>query len=242
MIERTMLTAGVAAALGAICLHLYLARFEAEAVGGPPQALVALTRDISPGEVITRASLTLRAIPERYVEERHIAGSELERIVGARASTLLRGGSNLLWTDLDVMEAGRSLSSLVRTGMRAFSMPGGAASFDGLLRPGDRVDVLLTLSDEQPIRTATLLQNLLVLTVGSDLGSAEDAHGSTPRAGEGATLSVTPAQAEVLAKAEGQGRLRLSLRNPQDLVTDVLPSGIASAPESSTILELSHAR
>lgn len=241
MAQKAIVVAGVAAALGAGALHLYLARFEAEATGGAPQPVVMVARDLGLGEVITEGALSLHELPEQYVEERHIAASDMARVVGTRATAAVRSGASLLWSDLDVMQGGRTLSSLVRSGMRAFSLSDGAASFDGLLRPGDRVDVLFTAREDDARSTRTLLQNVLVLTVGADLGTKSDGASGERRRGEGVTLSVTPAQAETLASTEGVGRLRLSLRNPEDLVTDLPPSPSAS-PTAQLDSELSRAR
>lgn len=233
MVRKQMWTACAAAGIGALSLHAYLARFEAEAAGGPPQRIVSLTRDLSPGEVVTQSALGERDLPEQYLEERHVAAADRERVMGLRATTLLRAGSSLLWTDLDVMQEGRSLSSLVSSGMRAFSVRDGASGFDGLLRPGDRVDVLFTARQEAQSHTQTLLENVLVLTVGGDLGRAGARATAESRVdGRSVTLSVSPEQAELLSQAEERGRLRLSLRNPEDLVTQSRPQRQAVAENS----------
>lgn len=244
MMHRAMVAAGVSAVLGAVALHLYLERFEAEAVGGPPQAMVMVARDLLRGEVITEAALTTHDLPEQYVEERHIAASDLSRVVGTRTTAAVPSGSSLLWSDLDVSQAGRTLSSLVRAGMRGFSLSAGATNFDGLLRPGDRVDVLFTSSsDGSDGASHTLLQNVLVLTVGADLGSAGKESEAEAREGNGVTLSVTQAQAERLASAEGQGRLVLVLRNPEDMLVDLQADEAAAKPSSDARdSERAHAR
>jgi len=205
------------ALLGGAALHLYLARYELEVAGGVPTPVVMATRDIALGDVITRSAIDVRELPERYIEERHVLLSDLERILGTRATAAVGSGSTLLWSDLDVSQEGRTLSGLVRTGMRAFTLPEREVSFDGLLRPGDRVDVLFTPSGGLS-GTVTLLQSALVLTVGNDLG--EDGVGRPRTAGQAGhvTLSVRSEQAQLLANSEARGTLRLALRNPQDLV------------------------
>jgi pilus assembly protein CpaB len=212
------------ALLGAGALHVYLGRYEQEVAGGAPQAVVVSTRDLELGEVLSRASLDFRDLPERYIEERHIAAEDLERVIGTRVTGAVRSGATLLWTDLDVAQEGRTLSGLVQSGMRAFTLPEGEVSFDGLLRPGDRADVLFTRADAD---TITLLQNVLVLTVGSDLGADVEPSTAHSASSGRVTLSVTLEQAQRLAQSEGRGALRLALRNPQDLVlADVpLPTG-----------------
>jgi pilus assembly protein CpaB len=207
------------AALGGVALHVYLARFELEAAGGAPRQVVSVTQDLALGETITRSAVTLRALPEQYVEQRHILADQLERVVGTRVTSQVASGTTLLWSDLDIMQSSRTLSGLVRAGMRAFTLPDRQVDFDGLLRPGDRVDLLFTAAGDTS-ETRTLLQNLLVLTVGSNLGQ-DDEHES--RRGS-VTLSVSIEQAQLIAHSVGRGTMRLALRNPQDLV---LADGVA---------------
>ena len=214
MKNKPLITGIVAAALGGLALHVYLARFELEAAGGAPRQVVTVTQDLGLGETITRSAVSLRALPERYVEERHILADQLERVVGTRVTSQVASGSTLLWSDLDIMQSSRTLSGLVRAGMRAFTLADRQVDFDGLLRPGDRVDLLFTASGDSA-ETRTLLQNVLVLTVGSDLGQ-EDEH-KTTRHGS-VTLSVSIEQAQVIAHGVGRGAMRLALRNTQDMV------------------------
>lgn len=228
MNRKAMLAALACAVLGASSLHLYLTRYEQEVAGGEPKAVVVATRDIALGDVITRAALDVRELPERYIEERHIQLDDLERVLGARATAAVASGASLLWSDLDVAQESRTLSGLVRTSMRAFTLPERDVSFDGLLRPGDRVDVLFTPAESMSA-TSTLLQNALVLTVGRDLGREDSDEDRAATDGSGrVTLSVTMEQAQRLAHSERRGNLRLALRNPQDLV---VAEGSASGAE-----------
>jgi pilus assembly protein CpaB len=189
--------------------------------GGATRSLVVVTRDLAPGELIQRAALDFRDLPEAYVEDRHIAAEDVERLIGMRATTPVVGGASLLWTDLDAGRPGRTLSGLVQVGMRALSLP--ELGFDGLLRPGDRADVLFTprvpedgSPDDQP--TVTLLENVLVLGVGRELGTevGRPAREAAAEAGR-VTLSVSPREAQRIAHTQGRGTLRLSLRNPHDV-------------------------
>ncbi len=205
--------AAVAAIAGALSFHFYLRRFELEMAGGIPRAVVMATQDLALGEVITRGALDVKELPESYVEERHISGDDLERVLGARVTSAIQGGGALLWSDLDTMQDGRTLSGLVRVGMRGYALNQRDANFDGLLRPGDRVDVVFTPAEEMKA-ASILLSNVLVLTVGGDLG--QDGTEVMREAGGRITLSVTPEQATALAAHEREGRLRLTLRNPQD--------------------------
>jgi len=87
----------------------------------------------------------------------------------------------------------------------------------GFIHPGNRVDVLMTLATGRTFNpvTKTILENILVLAVGSETkerkGSEEK---SSPT--DVITLEVTPGEAEKLALAATEGRLQLALRNFSD--------------------------
>jgi pilus assembly protein CpaB len=227
--KATLLALG-AALLGVGCLHVYLARYEHEVAGGAQHSVLVLTRDLAPGTVISRAALDYRDLPERYLEERHIEGRDLARVLGARASTALASGSTLLWSDLESARADHSLAGLVRVGMRAYALAARELRFDGLLRPGDRVDVLFTPPGSG---TRTLLQNVLVLTVGGELTRDLGEDHRSPREGAAITLSLALEQAQQLAQSEGQGALRLVLRNPQDFSLVDGTHEVVSTPRTS---------
>jgi Flp pilus assembly protein CpaB len=215
MNRRMWVSALCAGVAGALCLHFYLARLEDELAGGAPQRIVVITRDLALGETLTRSALSLRVQPERYVEERHVQASDMDRVVGARLTGVLHSGSALLWSDLDVMQDGRTLAGLVRAGMRAYTLGTSDTSFDGLLRPGDRADVLFTAAEGAD--ALVVLENVLILTVGGDLGDEQTREVKHVR-GAHVTVSVTSEQAALLSRYQQRGSLRLLLRNPQDLL------------------------
>jgi len=92
----------------------------------------------------------------------------------------------------------------------------------GFVLPGLRVDVLVTgrPPSGDSTMTSTVLQNLLVLSAGQAMQS--DARG-TPVSVSTVTLLVTPADAETLTLANGEGRLQLILRNSSDEGTEKPP-------------------
>ena len=238
MSRKTMVAAASLAAVGAAAFHFYLRRFEAEMAGGAPQAILVATQDLALGEVITRAALDVKEVPESYVEDRHIAGDDLERVLGARVTSSVHSGGALFWTDLDTMQDGRTLSGLVRVGMRAYALHERDASFNGLLRPGDRVDVVFTPAENRSDAT-TLLTNVLVLTVGADLG--QEGVELAREAGGRVTLSITPEQATVLAQREGTGKIRLTLRNPHDAVVPK-PAALPAVADAARAGASAHAK
>ena len=86
----------------------------------------------------------------------------------------------------------------------------------GFIRQGHRVDVLATIPTGKTSTpfTKTVLENVLVLTVGSEL----EKKGKEEKALETdvITLEVTPEEAEKLALAAAEGKLQLTLKNFKD--------------------------
>ena len=102
--------------------------------------------------------------------------------------------------------------------------PRGRGTFGDLLRPGDRVDVLLTrtkLGADAKVVTLPLLQNVLVLAVGRSFAPASEREHT--RGSASVTLLLTVDQASLLAQARRDGALSLILRNEDDLEIDQAP-------------------
>jgi pilus assembly protein CpaB len=222
MNAKALLAALAAAAAGIVMLFLYMERFENEASGGPAVRVVTAIDDIPLGTAVTQEMLGYRDLPQSYVEDRHILLSDVQRIIGVRVTSGVASGESLLWTDLaTTSDQSRDLSSLVRSGQRAITIRAdAAASFGGLVRPGDRVDVLLTLEQQPGVPvTLSLLQNLLVLAAGQDTGAIQRTGAGTRQATSisQVTLSASIEQAQLLSFASERGPLTFTLRNPRDI-------------------------
>lgn len=96
----------------------------------------------------------------------------------------------------------------------------------GFVHPGNRVDVLVTMSKGtaggQPI-TKIVLENILVLAAGPEVTTAKGKE-QQPATVDVITLEVTPQESEKLALAATEGRLQLALRGLID-TEEVLTRG-----------------
>lgn len=95
----------------------------------------------------------------------------------------------------------------------------------GFIHPNNRVDVLVTINrKEGGTITKIVLENILVLAVGSTLGDGDKKDKSQQRGVREITLEVTPEEGEQLALATNKGAIQLALRNFAD-TEDVITTG-----------------
>jgi len=220
--KQGALAAALAMAIvGAALLYLYKQRFEAEVSGGPKTQILIAANDIAPGEVLTLDNVKLFGIPAAYMDTRHIRANQMDSFMGVRVRTKLNSGEAVLSNDLAISGANaRDLASLVMQGRRAISIPASAAlTFDGLLRPGDRVDVLLTVKDPNTKIPTTypLFQNLIVLAIGRTMGSASGRSKVSSGGISTVTLNVNISDGLVITNAMQMGKLTILLRNVDDI-------------------------
>lgn len=155
-------------------------------------------------------------IPENYL----LKGSvEKESVVGSVVRRGLVAGQPI--TDATVVKPGDRgfLAAVLSPGQRAVSVPINATSGNaGLIFPGDRVDLILTQTLEEPDGDAarrvseTVLSNIRVIAMGVET-SDQAKDGKNHEKARTATIEVTPRQAESVALITELGKLSLSLRS-----------------------------
>ncbi|MEJ5364646.1 MAG: Flp pilus assembly protein CpaB [Desulfosoma sp.] len=121
------------------------------------------------------------------------------------------------------------ISAVLSAGKRAIAVHGDkVVGLAGLIAPGNRVDVLVTVKDPdlEMETTKIVLENVPVLAAGSKLEKGKDGEAHPV---DVYTLEVTPEEGERLALASTQGKLQFALRNVTDQDT-VLTDG-ATLPE-----------
>ncbi|MCG8554977.1 MAG: Flp pilus assembly protein CpaB [Proteobacteria bacterium] len=217
--RRAFVVAVLAALLGIALMTVYMRKFERETSGGPRVDVLSALRNIAPGTPVDHSVLGVRQIPQAYLEARHIPAADVDAIVGVRVVTALSSGDSLLWTDIAKGQSGtRTLAALVQPGMRAVTIRvANGSALGNMLRPGDRVDVLYSSTKPAANATHTILQSMLLLSVG---GRIEGDTGCKSGWGLGSevTLSASPQHAQLLTHAQQHGVLTLVLRNHDDVV------------------------
>jgi pilus assembly protein CpaB len=129
--------------------------------------------------------------------------------------------------------AGRGMAALIPNGMRAYTIqtPNVAQGVAGFILPGNKVDVLLAVSESAgagaiqlgggssgPIEggtTTMLLQNIEILAVDQKVDAPAE-NKMNDKELRSVTLLVSPQQANLLTLAQKKGDLYLALRNLKD--------------------------
>lgn len=189
------------------------------------EVLVA-AEDVPMGQSLSDADLAWQAWPTELADDRYIIRSDspdaIEELSGAVVRFAFLAGEPI--NEAKIVRAERGfMSAILPKGMRAISIEiSPETGAGGFILPNDRVDVILTQSDEQaesagsadPYITETLLHNVRVLAIDQTIEEQQD--GQKVVVGKTATLELRPDQTEVLALAERLGELSLSLRSVED--------------------------
>lgn len=246
MNRRALFIALIVALMGAALLAVYMRRFKQEASGGELIYLLTAVKPIGAGSLITDDMLATRGVPRAYVEDRAILARDRDKIVGLRMGQTVQAQQTLMWTDLAIaMEQRRNLSSLVQQGMRAVTISASARGDKSyaLIRPGDRIDVIATVTPDNKDKEASsvvLLQNVLVLSVGFDTNTEHVERANKDRNELLLSLSITVQEAQLLALATEKGKLSVALRNPDDVrvtegISDLKASALSDVKERGVV-------
>jgi pilus assembly protein CpaB len=223
--------------ISAVLVYVYLSQAEGEetAASDTTKPVVVATQDIPVATRITDSMVEIKAISEDAVHPDSF--SSTEGIVGNLARYPIAAGEQILRdrvaaSSLALPEGEElPLPYIVPEDKRAVSVViSELIGAGGLLRPGDYVDVILTVKLQSPDQIARIiLQNVEVLALDQQVEKVapkvEDGEEAPMSAGEGetdpeavtATLAVAPVEGEVLVVAEAcadnyGGRLALALR------------------------------
>jgi pilus assembly protein CpaB len=186
---------------------------------GSTTRVIAAATDIKLGTILTAANLSSTEIAGTLPKG---AILKPENAIGRGVVADLYQGEPIMESRLAPLGSGGGLAATIRQGMRACAVKvDEVVGVAGFVTPGMRVDVLISgdppgVSQAQGTMVRTLLQNIQVLSAGTDI--QKDTEGK-PQQVRVVNLLVTPEQAEVLSLASNpnnQTHIQLVLRNPLD--------------------------
>lgn len=223
-INRNWLLLGGAIALGGVAVYLShtlisdrIQTLEAEARAGKKMVKVVVAKqDLDRGMPLTADTVAVREVPVEYVHANAIRPDKFDEYAGARLGVALRRGEPVLDVHTETKE--QVFSSTLEKGRRALTFEVDEVnSISGMLRPTDRIDLILTARavGAQPGETTmTLLSNVEVLATGQVVRKRSEKEGE--RSFSTVTLSLTPQDAQRVVVAKTAGKLTAVLRNPED--------------------------
>ncbi len=198
------------------------------------KVLVA-TVDIPERTVLRPDMVTTMDIPRKYMQQDSFeikTESDMKLVMNLVTRTRIPKGDQLTQSSLVSLSPESGLSVKIPPGYRGAMVPIDP-EMKALIKPGDRVDVLVTfdamMNDGRKEKvTATILQNVLVIAVGTNLGQGMSAaefkglaksEAKTAAFSEKATLSLAlnPTEAQYLALSLNQGTPTVILRGLGDV-------------------------
>lgn len=235
----------IAAVLGVIAIFFansYLKQREKEVAAqarllkeGKIEEVLTAREDIAKGTLIEEKMLALEKMPSKFIQPR--AANSIDRVVGKFAVAPIAKGEQVLLNKIAVsVQEFTSLSYRIPPTKRAITIPvDSISSVGGMIKPGDSVDILSVvpqtsqIEDKQVTNLATvpLFQKVLVLAVGSDIGTGLSASKDREKEKERVsastiTIALTLKEATMLAFVQEQGKLRFVLRPSTDSETPVI--------------------
>ncbi len=209
----------------------------------PAQVLVA-KYDLPARTIMNVDLVDTRVIPRNFIEQDSYeikSQSDIKLVSNLVTAVRIPKGNQITQSALISLSPEAGLSVKVPPGFRGCVLPL-ENDLLRLIKPGDRVDILVTfdavLGDNRKEKvTATILQNVLVLGVGSNLGQGLSGSQAKSKAAAetadqafsekaGLSLALNPNEAQYLALSSKQGEVVVIVRGLGDV--ELHPMEIAS--------------
>ncbi|MBR4654847.1 MAG: Flp pilus assembly protein CpaB [Kiritimatiellae bacterium] len=221
----------------------------------PKASILVATMEIKEGSEIGEEMLGSAEIPFDSLSNMHIAlpakndpgyqkafSDVLEKIVKRKTKRLVAAKTPIFWIDIET-EQKKPFADLIADGHRAVTVPvDSVSSVCGFIRPGSRIDVVLTATEEKlglvtgqaaketgsRIVSSVILQNVPVIATDReyDLQSESSGYGTM-------TLSLPTKAAIMMVQARTMGQITYLLRNVRDTKTEQDRTNVTVAPGGS---------
>ena len=241
--STTILIAVILAVGTGLLLFNYLSTVQHTAQTVPMRTVIVATREIPARTIVKADMVTTADRPQDSVDSD--VSTSLGAVVGQMAFIDIPAGSSLSSAKIGHLDLG-GLTMRVPAGERAMSIAlDPVKGVADLMQAGDHVDVIAVTqgrNNDVP-HVATILHNKIVLAMGSTmetpgLAAATSALPSTASSGETAiqtaTLAVRPEEAKILALADLNATLRLTLRSPRESSKGETNDAFVLAPPPQT--------
>lgn len=208
------------AVLTGLLVYRYLASLQETTVSEVMTTQVMARTRIAPGTRLSADMLQTTEVPVKYANPS--GAQDAKPLVNQYALAEILPGEVVLTGRVASEKTAGELPYKIPPGNRAVTVPVNALTgVAGLIKPGYYVDVLVSFrtgDKVEDVKVITLLQNVLVLAVGSETQRRDGV-----QAVENVTLAADPTGAQLAALGENLGRLKLVVRPPGDDTKPTLP-------------------
>lgn len=223
-INKNILALVVAVVLALICallLKVVIDRKISSSLQVETVSYVVANGDLTSGSIIDpfdSQQFAVRSdIPADLAQSNAITPNDADAISGALLIANMKRGDILTWQMVDTDER-RQLASKLLPGRRALTIPvDDQSSISSMLKPNDRIDLLLSYDKGGMVVAAPLLQNVRVIATGDNVSTNYMASGQSLDRYANITLDLSIDDVSRVTTALDLGRISAVLRNPDDL-------------------------
>ena len=199
------------------------------------------SREIPVRTTIDATMLETAELPEKFVETNAIVVKNFQRdsekVVGNVSAVPILKGQRILQSFMTPPSEFTGLAPKIPVGMRTVIIPISNMDIFGLIKPGDKVDLINVFSVQAraggSVKVAsTIAQNVQILNVGKDLEfSMFKKKGKDDEGKTGGSMSVlyagvlvSPEDAQLIALGMSQGDIVISIRSSYDSDLKMIPA------------------
>lgn len=181
---------------------------------GPEVAYVVASKDLAAGGLISTDTVSQRNIPSDYQQSNAVLATDFGSIEGLPLKVNLKPGDIVMYSMVDTK---KDIAKLIPPGRRALTIPvDDESSISTMLKPGDLIDLMVTLQSAGKTATVPLMQGVKILATGKQTDVSDEVSGATGYTN--ITLDVSADDAKNITLAASIGRISALLRNPDDQV------------------------
>lgn len=181
---------------------------------GPEIAYVVASKDLPAGSIISPETVSQRKLPSEYEQSNAITADNFAAIEGMPLRVDLKPGDLIMSS---MVEMKKDISKLISPGRRAITIPvDDESSISTMLKPGDLIDLIITLQSSEKTATLPLMQGVKILATGNQLDTNDLSAETTGYTN--ITLDVSAEDAKNITLAASLGKISAILRNPNDQV------------------------
>lgn len=176
------------------------------------QDYLVASQPVRAGTVITPDALMVKTLVSEGIHDDAMSPTDGALVIGKTVKVDLSPNAPVLKSQISFVQDTGALTRIVEEERLVTIAVDALSSFNGLLKPEDRVDVLFSDQSRQHDQTVTLLTDVRVVATGYELNRTE---GAQPSAFNTVSLACIPLACQKITHARNRGPLSLVLSRGQ---------------------------